>query len=149
MRFNLVIINFRSFQTWTERKSDMWPLNQWTFHLKWRVWPTKVNKFKSKWLKIIIILAVQKDCVEHFAGRLVEYLVLNVTAWDKASIMQLAKTLLKFMSPSNGNRYEEFFHHYQSAWKFEGPGNLFTKPIYAVWQKFASLRDIARGIILI
>ena len=83
--------------------------------------------------------------MEHFAGRLVEYLVTNITAWDKPSIAQLVNTTLMFMSPTNGDRYAEFHRHFRRTIRLEGRYSLFEESIYAIWQKLAPFRDIARG----
>ena len=105
-----------------------------------------IQSYDRTWLTIN--LATQKDCVEHFAGRLLEYLIMNITAWDKLSIQQLVGTVMEFMNPSNGDRYAEFYHHFRSTMVFGGPNSMFNHSIYAIWQKLAPFRHFANGNLL-
>ena len=83
--------------------------------------------------------------VKHFAGRLVEYLMMNMTKWDAPSLNQLIAALLNVMSPANGEKYAEMHRLINKAIQHDVSNNWQNRSLYAIWQKLAPLRELAQG----
>ena len=86
----------------------------------------------------------QKMMVKHFAGRLVQYMVTNMTKWDAHSLNQIIAALMNVMAPANGEKYAEL-HRLVKRSIHQDMGNCWkNRSLFAIWQKLAPLRELAQ-----
>ena len=83
--------------------------------------------------------------VHHFAGRLVEYMMMNMTKWDGPSLNQLVATIMNIMAPANGEKYAEMHRLVKKSIGRDMANNWKNRSLFAIWQKLAPLRELAQG----
>ena len=89
-------------------------------------------------------LETQKMVVKHFASRLVQYLVINMTKWDAHSLNQVVAAVLNAMAPSNGEKYAETHRLINRSLQQDMRTYWNHKSLFAIWQKLAPLRELAQ-----
>ena len=82
--------------------------------------------------------------VEHFASRTIQYMITNITKWDAHSINQLLGTTLSVMCPANGEKYAELHRLVTKSLRLESPNCWRQKSLFAIWQKIAPIRELAK-----
>ena len=92
---------------------------------------------------------VQNELVEHFAARLDEYLIMNVTTWSADAILYQMLPILKIMDHErsmNWMQEENFIREQINGATFQAQEGLFTnKTIGMLWQKLRPVRRLAKG----
>ena len=92
---------------------------------------------------------VQQELIEHFAARLSEYLITNVTKWSSDAILYQTVPILKLMDHEgclNWSESEKAIRRMVLELKNGAKDGLFSnKTVGIIWQKFRSIRLLANG----
>ena len=87
--------------------------------------------------------------IEHFAARLSEYLITNVTKWSADAILYQLIPILKLMDHEgclNWTETEKSIRHTMMELTADAKEGLFSnKSIGMIWQKFRPIRLLAKG----